>query len=234
MKNQQQLLQLQLTAEYTFATFYGDPTLVHMLTALAEGHCEEDQLFLWGATNTGKTHLLHAVCHHANHAGNSVLYLPCHELLASNTDVLEGFQAISTVCLDGVDLFAGHQAWEYALFDFINRMRAQGTSLLLTANKNPGQQIFDLADLNSRVVWGPVYKLPSLSQVEVEQALLLHAHARGLELGSEGWDYLFKHCRRDTSSLVAILALLDDESLRHQRRLTLPFLRQVLNAQETP
>jgi len=33
---------------------------------------------------------------------------------------------------------------------------------------------------------------------------------------------------------VAILALLDDESLRHQRRLTLPFLRQVLNAQETP
>ena len=46
---------------------------------------------------------------------------------------------------------------------------------------------------------------------------------KGLELGAEGWDYLFKHCRRDTSSLVAILALLDNESLRHQRRLTLPF-----------
>ena len=148
MKNQQQLLQLQLTVEYTFATFYGDPTLVHMLTALAEGHCEEDQLCLWGSANTGKTHLLHAVCHHANHVGNSVLYLPCDELLVSSTDVLEGFQAISTVCLDGIDLFAGHQAWEYALFDFINRMRAQGTKLLLTANKNPGQQIFDLADLN--------------------------------------------------------------------------------------
>ena len=161
-----------------------------------------------------------------------MVYLPCRELLASSVEVLEGLQAMSTVCLDGVDLFAGNRAWEYALFDFINRMRAQGTGLLLASSKNPGQQIFDLADLNSRAVWGPVYKLPSLSQAEVEKALLLHAQARGLELGAEGWDYLFKHCRRDTSSLVAILALLDNESLRHQRRLTLPFLRQVLNTQE--
>ena len=234
MKNQQQLLQLQLTAEYTFTTFYGDQTLVRMLTAFSEGHCEEDQLFLWGAANSGKTHLLHALCHHANNTKNTLLYLPCDELLAADTSVLEGLQAISAVCLDGVDLFSGDQAWEYALFNFINRMRAQGTRLLLTANKNPAQQIFDLADLNSRMVWGPVYKLPTLLQAEVEQALLLHAQARGLELGAECWDYLFNHCRRDTSSLVAILALLDDESLRHQRRLTLPFLRQVLKVQETP
>ena len=232
MKNQQQLLQLHLTAEYTLATFYGYQALVHVFTELAEGHCKEEQLFLWGAANTGKTHLLHAVCHRAYKAGNKVVYLPCRELLASSVEVLEGLQAMSTVCLDGVDLFAGNRAWEYALFDFINRMRAQGTGLLLASSKNPGKQIFDLADLNSRAVWGPVYKLPSLSQAEVEKALLLHAQARGLELGAEGWDYLFKHCRRDTSSLVAILALLDNESLRHQRRLTLPFLRQVLNTQE--
>jgi DnaA family protein len=56
------------------------------------------------------------------------------------------------------------------------------------------------------------------------------AARRGLELGEEVVGYLLTRLPRDLSSLNGVLDLLDRDSLAQQRPLTLPFVREALNA----
>ena len=58
--------------------------------------------------------------------------------------------------------------------------------------------------------------------------LQLRAQHRGLELPDETAAYLIRRSRRDMASLYGLLDKLDLEALRAQRRLTIPFVRDVL------
>ena len=68
---------------------------------------------------------------------------------------------------------------------------------------------------------------------EQRQALRLRARARGLELPEEGAVYLQRRFRRDLPTLYELLDAIDEAALQAQRRLTVPFIRQVL-AQHCP
>ena len=61
------------------------------------------------------------------------------------------------------------------------------------------------------------------------QALRQRARLRGLELGDEVMAYLSKHLARDTHSLFRFLDRLDQASLAAKRRLTVPFVRELLD-----
>jgi len=60
------------------------------------------------------------------------------------------------------------------------------------------------------------------------EVLRLRAQRRGLQLDTAAIDWLLKRVDRDLGSLTALLDRLDRESLAAQRRVTVPFLRQVL------
>jgi DnaA family protein len=62
--------------------------------------------------------------------------------------------------------------------------------------------------------------------------LRLRASRRGLDLSDEAAVYLLHRVPRDLHSLFGVLDQLDDASLAAQRRLTIPFLREVLDARE--
>ena len=55
------------------------------------------------------------------------------------------------------------------------------------------------------------------------------AQRRGLILEEAAIDWMLTHADRDLASLVALLDRLDRESLAAQRRITVPFLRQVMD-----
>ena len=55
------------------------------------------------------------------------------------------------------------------------------------------------------------------------------ARARGLDLSDEVGVYLLRRCPRDTHALFALLERLDKASLAAQRRLTIPFVRDLLS-----
>jgi DnaA family protein len=60
------------------------------------------------------------------------------------------------------------------------------------------------------------------------QALKLRARHRGLELPDDTARFLLSRSRRDMTSLYRLLDKLDAEALIAQRRLTIPFVRDVL------
>ena len=229
-ENQQQVFNLQLSLANTFATFYGETNnaLVNQLRTIACGEQQEPQIFIWGAANAGKTHLLQAVCHLSSQHDKRSIYIPLAKLPLHDPGIIQGFESMDIVCIDDVHLLAGNDLWEQALFNFINQARAHNAEIIISSQQNPAQKIFKLEDLNSRAVWGPVYKIYELLDYELEPALLQHANSRGITLSEEVRKYIFIHCRRDIPTLVSILDSLDHASLQEKRKITVPFLKKIL------
>lgn len=226
----QQVFDFNLIPENTIETFYTkDSALINVLKNAAARELNELQLFFWGGVGSGKTHLLQAVCHIAQNKKFRVIYLPMSDVFSYSPEVLKDLNALDIVCIDDVHLISQRKKWEIALFDLINQMRAAESLIVMSSCQSPSEDIFDLADLNSRSTWGPVYKLPQLNDDDLKQVLMLHAKKSGLELSDEVCNYLLTRHKRDLSLLVKVLDKLNRLSLREQRKITIPFVKQVLS-----
>lgn len=221
-------LPLQLADHAVFGSFHpaGNEELVAVLTGIVDsgGDC-----WMSGAPSTGKTHLLQAVC---DRAGDRSVYVPLDELRDAGPGILDGLENRGIVCIDNIDVVAGDEDWEQALFRLYNELSRTASSLIVSAAAAPRQCGFSLPDLASRLSQLPAYTLRPLDDGNRAMALKLRAEHRGLDLPDETARYLLSHSRRDMASLYALLDALDAEALRAKRRLTIPFVRDVIGAQE--
>lgn len=198
--------------------------------AHAMAQAGEACVYLWGQAGSGRTHLLQAACHaEADTHSGGTFYLPLSDYQAFSPTLLEGLEELRLVCLDDVEAIAGDPVWETALFHLYNRLRESGTRLRMAACAPPAQLGLHLADLVSRLNWGPVFQLQGLDDEDKLAALQLRAQARGLELPDEVGRYLLRRLPRDMHSLFDMLDALDVASLVAQRRLTIPFVRERLS-----
>jgi DnaA family protein len=182
-------------------------------------------LWLWGASGSGKTHLLQAVC---AAAGDAAAYFPLDRSLALPPEALAGFERTPVLCIDDVDAVAGDLAWERTLFHLFNEAAELRTRLIFAAAAPPRQAQWSLEDWRSRAGSCVVYQLRELDDDGRVEALRLRAAQRGLQLPYETSEYLLKRMPRDLRSLFDILDQLDEASLVAQRRLTIPFIRDAL------
>lgn len=233
--SQQLALGVGLRDDATFETFYPGPNgiAVAMVKALAEGVAEH-QVYLWGPVGIGRSHLLQAACQQASRVGRRVTYLPLGQLPRLDPALLEGLESLDLVAVDDVDAIAGQHSWERGMFDLINRLRASRTRLAVAAGSPPAAVGFSLPDLTSRLGWGPVFQLHPLTEPDRRAVLHEAAERRGLSLSADAVGFLMTRCRRDLASLLATLDSLDRASLAAQRRLTIPFIRQVLEQGQAP
>lgn len=223
-------LALPRLPERCFETFVGAPAgMLEHLRTLATG-ISADSVLLVGPGGIGKTHLALSVVALARQRGRNTFYL---ELAAAPVDLptaLEGAQTCSLVVLDGLEAVAGAGEAETALFDLHNRVRDAGGTLLYTASAGPDALLLSLPDLRSRLSQCARLAPQPLSDVQRAQALRLRAARRGLAIDDAAIDWLLRHSGRRLSELTDILDRLDTASLAAQRRVTVPFLRQVLTA----
>jgi DnaA-homolog protein len=182
-------------------------------------------LWLWGASGSGKTHLLQAACAAAEEAA---AYFPLARRFALPPEALAGFERTPLLCIDDVDAVAGNAAWERALFQLFNEAAELRTRLIFAAAAPPRQSGWSLEDWRSRAAACVVYQLRELDDDGRIEALRLRAAQRGLQLPYETSEYLLKRMPRDLRSLLEILDQLDEASLAAQRRLTIPFIRAAL------
>ena len=185
-------------------------------------------LFLWGAESTGRSHLLQALCHGRAALGDTVMYLPLQECKGMEPAMLEGCAALDVVCLDDVHAICGLPEWERAVFRLFNELRERSRLLVMTASSSPRHLPCRLADLGSRLAWGVVLQLQSLSELQCREALCRRAQARGMSLDEDTAGYLLRHWRRDLKALFDLLEHLDMASLQAQRKVTKAFVSEVL------
>lgn len=199
--------------------------VVDMLAGIGDS-ADVQQVYLWGAQQSGKSHLLTALHRQSLQRNRQSFYVSLRGS-SMQPQLLESLDSYDVLLIDDVDRQAQRAEWEQALFNLINFVRERGGKMVFSASVPPTAQHWSLPDLVSRFTWGPVVKLASLEEHEVRDAMMAAAVARGIKLDVEAVDFLLKRYRRDVSSLLAAIEVLDAESLAAGRdRITVPFLKR--------
>ncbi len=221
-------LALRYPPDQRLDTFVSEtPALVPQLRDFALGGAGRT-LYVAGATGAGKTHLAIAICAEADALGRTAAYLPLRSIAGRLRDASEAAHQADVVAIDGLDAIAGDRAEEIALFDLHNRIHDAGRSVLYTASAMPDALGLVLPDLRSRLSQSVRVLLPALDDAGRHELLRLRADRRGLQVDAATIDWLLRRVDRDLPALTALLDRLDRASLASQRRLTVPFVRQVL------
>jgi DnaA family protein len=127
-----------------------------------------------------------------------------------------------------METIAGKSDWETALFALCNQVLDENRVLIVAAAMSSRECPIELPDLQSRLARLATYQVSALADEDRVLALQLRAKHRGLDLPDDTARYLLSRSRRDMASLYELLDKLDLAALRAQRRLTIPFVREVL------
>ena len=146
-------------------------------------------------------------------------------------DAFEGLEHADLVALDDLDAISGVHDDEVALFDLHNRLHDAGVALLYAAAAPPAMLAVALADLRSRLAQCTLMPLRALDDVGRAAVLRQRAASRGLVFEDAALDWLLTRCSRDLSDLTEMFERIDRASLAAQRRITVPFLRQLLSVE---
>jgi DnaA family protein len=222
-------LALRFPPEQRLANYLGAAKgVIERLQRLADGGLA-DAMYLQGGKGSGKTHLLLAACAAAEAAGRRPQYLSLGRIRGHAREAFEGLEHADLVALDDLDAIGREARDEIALFDLHNRLHDAGASLLYAAQATPATLRLGLPDLRSRLSQCVLVSLRTLDDEGRRAVLRQRAASRGLVFDDAALDWLLTRCSRDLSNLAALFEQIDHASLAAQRRITVPFLRQLLD-----
>ena len=159
-----------LNPKYTFDAFVTGrsnqfPYAMAKAVADAPGLPSHNPLFIYGGVGLGKTHLMHAVGHKilADDPKKRVLYIAStdftNEFIRSirekNMDAFrEKYYHIDVLLIDDIQFFAGQEQTQTEFFQTFNKLRDNGSQIILTSDRQP-QDVKGLEDrLISRFAGG--------------------------------------------------------------------------------
>lgn len=222
-------LGISLREEARFENFVtGDNGLLCEALKASSAGGGDPVLYLWGHSGSGCSHLLQAACHQADALGRQAAYLPLQELIAFEPSLFDGLEQMDLVCIDDLQLIAQQAVWEEAVFHLFNRLREAGVRLIVAATQSPAGVQLALPDLTSRLQWGLVFQVQPIQEAAKIDTLKARAASRGFELSDEVLRYIMHHGKRDLTELLKVLDELDHASLSAHRRITVPFVKQVM------
>ena len=195
---------------------------VSALRSLSMGASAEHFVYLWGQRGCGRSHLLQAAVATASSRGTVAVYVAAGESLPTE------ISGVGMLAVDDVEILDAQTQLQF--FHLYNALRECQGVVLAAGNAAPARLQLR-ADLLTRLGWGLVFRVHALSDEEKRVALKRHAATRAFDLSDEIVDHLLRHLQRDLPSLMTVLDALDRYSLETKRPITLPLLRELLQAE---
>lgn len=226
-------LKINLRDDASFETFVTEQEAIALTLSQLQQHDQAQYAgcyYFYGDSGVGKTHLLQAACRFYTQKQRQSVYFPmANSALPLIPDVLQGLEVTDLICLDDVDQILSDASWERALANLIAKSRVQGHRVLLAGNTPLAD--WKLSSDSLRQELFSITPIPlSALQAPRELVLALQRHAlyKGFELPLEVGNFLIKRFSHDLQELLAVLGLLEQATLAEKRRLTLPFVKDVL------
>ena len=190
--------------------------LVHLRGLLASPAAP---IYLWGASGSGKTHLLQGLTGAWQAQGGQAAWFDPSTPMPWTLD-----DKASLVVLDDAQaLDGGRQQAAFALFIDVAAAGVQWAA----AGSVPPVNLPLRDDLRTRLAWGHVFALEPLPEADARAVLRREADRRGIWLGDEVMGYLLTRFSRDLKHLMALLDRLDEFSLAQKRAITVPLLKRM-------
>jgi DnaA family protein len=254
----QTLLPLLQAPAPTLASFVVGPNaeVLAAVRQLLAGEHDGEPVYLWGDHASGRSHLLRAAAvaqaggeGGASGGGGVATVVPLSVLGSAalgearalrDDHQAGGAQPVSPpdigddwsptgplLVVDDVDQLS--PAAQVRVFDAINRGRAEGWKMLF-AGPCPPARLSMRGELTSRLAQGLVLQLQHLTDAEKVAAMVDYAARAGFALPTDVADYLLRHGRRDLGTLLAVVQVIDQVSLRDHRPVSVRLARDVLTS----
>jgi DnaA family protein len=225
---QQLVLDMGLAKGPSLANFCAGPNaaaLAHLQLWLGQPGATSPRspvpTYLWGASGSGKTHLLQALRAALQAQGQTVGWLD-----ATVTEPAEFDERWSAVLLDDVHAFDARQ--QQAGFNWFVNAQTRPIAVL-AAGALPPADLKLRDDLRTRLGWGHVFALETLDEPQRRSVLRASALARGITLSDEVMDFMLTRFSRDLGSLMELLDLMDGYALQTQRLITIPLIKTMMD-----
>ena len=210
--------------KFTFDDFFFDSSNEEIKLALKNN----DDLFLYGARDTGKSFLLQSTCNYYSLDNKLSVYIPISEAIKHGTDFIDSLEGLDLICIDDIDLIASNQEWEVGIFNLINNCHTSECRLIFSSCINPSSINFELNDLRSRIKKIDHIELYPISDVKLPEAIKFVAHLRSINLGDKEINYLVTYTKRNMSDLIEIISKLDQLSMELKRKITIPLIKEII------
>ena len=241
----QLMLPVALNSSQTFSSFVESEASRGLVVNELQSAIKDDAFtfhFIFGKEGTGKSHLLSACCHHAQLTGKTSVLLPMQSLINTHTDMLAGLENIDVVCIDDIQVVSASNSkssknseqsesnkdWELALFVLFNRLQQNNATLVFSATLPSNELPIAMPDLASRLQWCTQFQLYGLTESEKVSALISHANLMGFDLAEEVAQFMLNRLPRNMHFLMQALHQISKHSILEQRKVTLPFVKDVL------
>lgn len=133
--------------------------------------------------------------------------------------------------IDDVETFIGDEEAETALFHAYNRAKEEGAHMLLTAECAPKEWKFKLPDLKSRVLAAPAVAIAPPDEQLMAVVLTKLFSDRQIFVSQDVVQFILPRIERSFAALRALVADIDQKALAEKRPVTIPLVREILQAQ---
>ena len=220
----QEILKLERPAGYSLECWVETKQHQMIISHVDDSlHGRSDELWMYGAPGVGKTHLGLVIAEQFRFE-----YYDCGEINPETVpELFEHLDVQSGVILDRVDRWLDNSASESALFSWWKRKE---NGLVLVSEISPRADGFiTLPDLASRAHAAMILPLDGLGDEGIRRLFQCQLQRLGIELAPEVIRFLSPRLPRNPAKLMDLLAVMDQESLRDQRKITVPWLKQRLS-----
>jgi len=215
-------LPISLDSKMLLDNFIANSELVNLIHQLFQDK-KASEIYVYGLTGQGKTHVLQGVVLKALANDKNAIYIDCIDSFPEH--LLDFIDQLSFISLDNIDLISKEN--QEIFFDLYNRARQAGVVILVSGSSLPAD-LTVMKDLKTRLSLAAVYKLEALNDELTMEVLNKQMNDRNLTIDSKIYEYLFKNYSRDLNTLVSAMNQLDKASLQSKKAISIPFVKTVL------
>ena len=178
-------------------------------------------ILLYGSKSSGKSHICQAVlneCHSGHILVNDWLKL----LNLTLTDYY------SLVVIDDLDKLVVSKECEEKLFILVNNQILNKKPVLVTSSKDINECNLNLKDLSSRLSSDKIFTISDLDDSDKINMMISYCSQRGLEIPDKVLNYIINNCSRDIYFICALIKSIDSASMSTKKKITIPFIKKVL------
>lgn len=190
---------------------------------------DQHLIVLWGGPGAGVSHLLQAAVNDLHTQGLNAIYLPISECFSHGVGALDGLSELDAIALDDMQLVEQDTQWQEAIFHLYNQLKDSGKLILIGLKSSPLASDFRLADLKSRLSSGLTLQLQRMTDEERIDWLIWKGRRRGLIIERDVSEFLIHRHNQNVAELERSFEVLDSASLAEKRKITIPFLKKILN-----
>ncbi len=209
---------LRIDPRLTFERFAVGPhcLMAHRAALLVaqQDSMAPNPLYIFGPPGTGKTHLLHAIAHRLHSQGKRAFYITANQFTSDFVTALgqrrldefrNRYRDVAAILLDDLHLLAGKDRTQDELYQIVDEVLLEGSSLVVAADRPPHALVKFGPQLVSRLEGGLVVETTH-PDLQTRMAILhLKAREAGVQMPDDVAQYIAEVSHRGVREMIGYL-----------------------------